>query len=111
MSRVRFKKLKLFIGKFLCLFRKPGNETRIRMRQSVSKGSTTPSLEVVVCAPARGIELASQNIGFDLTIPLFRAELVEPLREDRQLILSQTRDNKFKLFNAHGSDFRVALGG
>jgi len=60
-----------------------------------------PCLEVVICAPARVIEFASENIGFDLTIPLFGAELIEPLREVRQLIRRQTRDYNFKLFNAH----------
>jgi hypothetical protein len=71
------------------------------MRQNVSKGSATPRLKVVVCALPRGVELACPNISFDLTIPLFSAKLIEPLREECQLIRGKPRDHKFKLFNAH----------
>ena|GEM_PF-5185652 len=63
------------------------------MRQSVSKGSTTPRLEVVFCAFARSVELTGQNIGFDLTIPLLSTKLVEPLSEERQLVRSKPRDH------------------
>ena len=77
------------------------------MRQSVSKGGATTGLEVVVCALARSIQLSSQNIGFDLTIPLISAKLVEPPRKEGQLICCKTRDNQFKLFNAHDVILKV----
>lgn len=71
------------------------------MRQNVSKGSTTPGLEVIICTLASGIEFPGQNIGFDLTVPLLSPKLVEPLREEGQFIRRKTRDHKFKFFNAH----------
>jgi hypothetical protein len=71
------------------------------MRQNASKGSATLRLKVVICALASGIEFTRENIGFDLTVPLSGAKLIEPPREKGQLVWRKSRDYKFKFFNAH----------
>jgi hypothetical protein len=71
------------------------------MRQNASKGSATLRFKIVIGAPASGIEFTRENIGFDLTIPLFSPKLIEPTGEKGQLIRRKPRDYKFKFFNAH----------
>lgn len=71
------------------------------MRQSASKGSATLRLKVVICALASGIEFTREYIGFNLTIPLYGAKLIEPPGEKGQLVCRKLRDYSFKFFNAY----------
>ena len=71
------------------------------MRQNVSKRIVATGSKIIISTLARAIEFPGQDVGFDLVVPLLGPKLVEPLREECKFIRCQSRDNKFKLFNAH----------
>src|SRR6185295_4968825 len=86
-----------------------GNETRIRVRQNVSKRIAATGFKIVICTLARAIEFPGQDVSFDLVVPLLGLKIGGPPREECEFIRRQTQDDKFKLFNAHVLNSKVGL--
>jgi hypothetical protein len=69
--------------------------------RNASKWRATAGFEVFVCPFSSGIEVPSNDVSFDLPVPLVGCEFVEPFAETCELYCGKVRNSRFEILHAH----------
>src|SRR5260370_33515788 len=82
----------------------PRSETqtaRTPATRNASKWRAAAGFEIFICPFPSGIEASSNDVSFDLLIPLVGCEVVEPFAETGEFHGGKMRNSRFEVLHTH----------